>query len=100
MDRSPIRKLLTKHRLQRIDLFITMENVVAKAMPDHHHPLVAIRREEAHRKLDPNGDGIPLLVAGKISQEAMAPVEQAHAPTIQGAIETLEVKLEALGRAP
>jgi hypothetical protein len=88
---AALRRLLTKHSLQRIKISVSRDGIAAIAMPDGFHPAVAKRREDAFAgKAD-----WTLKEASEVQAMSMGEVARAFAPTLDEAIAKLAEALKA-----
>lgn len=88
---AAIRRLLTRHSLQRIEIIATLHGVTARAMPDGFHPIVSKRREDAFAM---RGDeNITLKAASEIQTASMLSIAQGSGDSLDEALEALKVEL-------
>lgn len=98
LNTTRIRSILNRHRLSRIDITLTGLSVIARAIPDTFHPLVASRRQAALSKLE----SVTLQELEAVTSASMVQVGMHIADTIEGAVDGLVARLteDAKARKP
>lgn len=87
---AELRRLLSHHPIQKIEITILSDGVIARAMPMSFHPAVSARRGEAIAALEGQAS---LADVERIQQAAMSSVAMGRGRLIEDAVSALKADL-------